>query len=93
MASIPGESPMQLDEPDHDDANPPLLPSPIGTPTSRQTKFNIPDKSIKDMYKLLERFIRPDDDDDAIRGALGYVRLIVQEPLSEDPEVIEGLAV
>jgi hypothetical protein len=92
MASISSESLMQFDEPDHHDANPSMLPSPIATPTSRQTKFNIPDESIKDVYETLGRLVRPGDDDDRIRRDLAPVRLVVQLTLSEDPEVIESLA-
>lgn len=43
--------------------NPSMLPSPIGTPTSRQTRFGIPDERIEFMCDVLGRCIGPDDDD------------------------------
>jgi hypothetical protein len=92
MASISSKSLMQVDEPDHHDANPSTLPSPIGTPTSRQTRFGIPDESINFMCKALGRLVRPDDDDAEIQHLLHYVWRTVNGALSKDLEVIERLA-
>jgi hypothetical protein len=92
MASISSESLMQVCEPDHHDANPSMLPSLIGSPTSRQTRFGIPDERIKSTCKALGRLVRPDDDDAEIRHLLSDVWSIVEEALAKDLEVIERLA-
>jgi hypothetical protein len=73
---------MQIDEPDN---HGPTLPS-------RQTRFSIPDKSIKFMCKALGRLVRPDDDDAEIRHFLSGVWNIVKGALAKDLEVIERLA-
>jgi hypothetical protein len=91
MASISGESLIQVDEPDNH-VNPSMLRSPIGTPTSRQTRFAIPDKRIEFVCESLGRCIGPDDDDVTIQYSLKFVWLTVEHALSEDPEVIERLA-
>jgi hypothetical protein len=92
MANISGESLMQVDKPDHHDANLSTLPSPIGTPTSRQTRFAIPDKRIKLMCKFLGRLVSPDDDDAEIQDSLRGVWMTIEKALSEDPEIIERIA-
>jgi len=92
MASIPSESLMQVDDPDHHDANPSVLQGPIGTPTSGQIRFGIPDESIEVLCETLGDLVCPDDNDARIQQSLRYVWRVVEDALSEDPEVIERLA-
>ena len=95
MDSISSEPRMQIDEPDHHDANSSTIPSFIGTPTSRQ-RFCISDENFKDKCELLGRIIHRsyrDDDDaetqDIVRCTVWW---IVQNALSNDLEVIERIA-
>jgi hypothetical protein len=92
MANISGESLFQVDEPVHHDEDLSMPPSPIGTPTSRQSRFAIPEKSTERMCRDLGGYFEPDDDDARIQSSLLYVWVEVEETLSEDPEVIERLA-
>jgi hypothetical protein len=92
MANISGESLMQVDEPDYHGANPSTLPSPIGTPTQRQTRFAIPDKSFELMCCVLGQLVTTYEYDTHIQRFLSTVWMAVEEALSEDPEAIERLA-
>ena len=95
MDSISSEPRMQIDEPDHHDANSSMIPSFIGTPTSRQ-RFFISDENFKDTCELLgcivHRFYRDDDDTETQDIVPCTVWSIVQKALSNDLEVIERIA-
>lgn len=93
MASTSGDSESLIQVDEHD-ANPSMLPSPIGTPTSglRRTRFGIADETIDHMCDALGKNVRPDDDDAEIQGSLSLVWVIIKDALSEDLEVIERLA-